>query len=367
MDLAAGIVSEHQLEEHITVKKQDVMYITDNFVKQHRVHMIYTTATANRLFFWKIYLLACASTRVQAVVLPKCELPKLKKDGGDQVLNFMTKECMRTPHICLFSKCCIAQAAGNNGDGEVRNLSIMYMKDIRQNNEQLSHIQTSALHASIHMVLQKFTLANNKQSVRNKINSLPEEVTGATCFIVDEEGEKEVGHISVKPIRIQTWRKKLKEDQHEGYALTYLRHKIKLQLVKNNTYLDKWPKDVQMSADPDTSERERNVYNNDDVSFVADMYEDDDHNSLPLIETRHNTWNNAVRQGAGGVADETESESQGETEAEETGAGHTDTGSPGSACLTQNSIAAGHPSPIASANDESSNDESSPPKRQRVN
>ena len=265
MDKAADIISEHNLEEHITVQQKNVMYVTDKWVKEQSIHMIYTTATANMLFFWKIYLLACACTKVQAVVMAKGDLHKLKK-YNDVDLYFMDSANMKVPNIAQFSKCSIATAADSDV-GEQRNLSIIHMAKLRVDNAQLHDIQTMALQASIYGGLKTLRLNHNRFHIRDKLNNLPDEVTRS--MDVDVEDLK----IHIVPKRVQTMKNRLKADGNESYALTYIRNLLKRKFVGDNTFLDMWPKHVSMSLEHvSDAGKPNNVYTEDDIQYLYDLF-----------------------------------------------------------------------------------------------
>jgi hypothetical protein len=264
------------------------MNVDAQWIKSYKIDIIYTTATANMFFFWKIYLLALADSEVQAVLLPTCELPKLKTIDGS-ALNFMVKELTKAPHITKFCSCWVSADERDTDEGEQRNTTIILMNAFHHHADKRVCIETIleyGLLYTIDTVLKPFLIANNSEEIRRIIERLPASAQGSKQIQTDIENFS----ISVKAARLDTWKKKFAEDGNEEYALTYIRHKIKCHLVGNNTFLNWWPKTFLGETEP-------NKYSRSDIEYVAEAWAECDHHHLTLDDPRHESWVKAITAG----------------------------------------------------------------------
>ena len=322
---ATDIISTHGLDEHIQVIHKDVMHVNSKYIEDNNIDIIYTTATASHFFFWKLYLLALSSAAVQAVVLPSCELVKLKNLDGSS-LHYMDNTKCKKPHVNKLCNCWVSVRLADTDEGEQRDLKILHMHALRDENtaQYISDILTNGLWYTVDTVLKPFLRANNSDRVRHMIEALDvEPITGSKQICTG------VHTFRVKADRLTTWKRQYVADGNEEYALTYIRHKIKVHVVSENTFLDQWPKTILDSAP--------NTYTADDINYIHDAWEAFDHPLLPLIETRRHQWRNAIRQGGshglvdegggGGGAEECKGESRTVDEVVEGGGGEGQGGS----------------------------------------
>jgi hypothetical protein len=319
---ANDFISTHHLDDHIHVYHLDVMTVQDSYVKSKKIDIIYTTATADFYFFWKILKLALASERVQVTIIPTCELQKMKTVNGSQ-LHFISKHKYKSG-ILKFCKANIATNENSNMDGESRDLSIMKMETLRDENtsDVISDILEFAVQYHIEDCLKCFLAHNNNESIRRIIEKLPTdpiEITSAISIslpsIISFECTGGIKYkCKIKSVILRKWKSNFLADKNESYALSHIRKLIKELMVTKNIFMTTWRRVVTCSRDPVAHNAKDNIYSSEMIEYIRTLFIQHDHVKFESANKSH--WQNIIKAGADGST-VNEQEEDGEEKQEE--------------------------------------------------